>query len=91
VATFTINITKEHPWHNAAKALDGPPQQFYYDTTGDENVAPDDALSIINHLNAFGPDFEPEPPSWPSQTSSLDELIDLLAMDQTASSKRRTR
>ncbi|HMC10688.1 MAG TPA: dockerin type I domain-containing protein, partial [Pirellulaceae bacterium] len=48
--TFTINITKAHVWHNAAKRLDvtGP--------TGlpDGHVVAGDALEIINFINAFG-------------------------------------
>src|SRR5262249_49592205 len=41
--TFTIEVTKTHPWFNAAKALD-------VDNSG--HVAPLDALLIINYLNA---------------------------------------
>jgi hypothetical protein len=44
--TFNINVAKPHPWQNAAKHMD---------VTGDGHVFADDALEIINYLNAFGP------------------------------------
>jgi hypothetical protein len=41
--TFTIHVDKPHPLHNAALACDA---------TGDLHIAPDDALAIINYINA---------------------------------------
>jgi hypothetical protein len=43
--TFTIEITKSHPWSNVVSRLD---------VTGDGFITPGDALAVINHLNAFG-------------------------------------
>jgi len=43
--TFTINVAKAHVWHNASNPLD---------VNGDEHIFPNDALKIINFLNAFG-------------------------------------
>jgi hypothetical protein len=53
--TFSIVITKEHVWHNAANGLD---------VTGagglpDGHVVAGDALEIINFINAF--DSQPVP------------------------------
>jgi hypothetical protein len=50
VYTQTIVIDKPHPWHNELTALD---------VTGngakpDGHIAPNDALAIINYINAFG-------------------------------------
>jgi hypothetical protein len=42
--TFAITIVKPHPWHNAANPLD---------VDGDGQVAPADALAVINLLNAI--------------------------------------
>jgi hypothetical protein len=44
-ATITITINKLHPWHNTVNACD---------VTGDMHVAPNDALEVINFINAFG-------------------------------------
>jgi hypothetical protein len=41
---FSITITKPHPWHNTARPLD---------VTGDGFIAANDALAIINYINAF--------------------------------------
>jgi hypothetical protein len=48
---FNITITKPHPWHNAASRLDvtGRP-----DGSPDGHVVAEDALAIINYINAFG-------------------------------------
>jgi len=43
--TFKINIAKAHPGHNAVLALD---------VNGDGGISPNDALLIINQINAFG-------------------------------------
>jgi ELWxxDGT repeat protein len=43
--TFTINVAKAHVWHNASNALD---------VNGDGHIFPNDALKIINFINAFG-------------------------------------
>lgn len=43
--TFSIVLTKPHPWLNAARPLD---------VTADGHVVPGDALAIINQINAFG-------------------------------------
>jgi hypothetical protein len=43
--TFTIHVTKPHRWHNAAIA---------FDVNDDRQVAPNDALEVINYLNSFG-------------------------------------
>ena len=43
--TFTINVVKAHPWHNAAMALD---------VTGDGHIVASDALAVINFVNSFG-------------------------------------
>jgi len=43
--TLTISIGGPHPWHNALNA---------FDVDGDGAMAPGDALSIINCINAFG-------------------------------------
>jgi hypothetical protein len=47
---FSINISKPHPWHNAASRLDvtGRP-----DGSPDGHVVAEDALAIINYINAF--------------------------------------
>jgi hypothetical protein len=42
--TFTITLTKLHPWHNAKNV---------FDIDGDMHVAPIDTLEIINYINAF--------------------------------------
>jgi len=42
---FNISVSKAHPWHNAANALD---------VTDDGHVVPVDALVVINFINAFG-------------------------------------
>src|SRR5207253_708621 len=49
--TFSITITKPHLWHNAINGLD---------VTLDGHVAPNDALAIINYLNAFGSQVVPQ-------------------------------
>jgi hypothetical protein len=59
--TFNITITKPHPWHNTAKALD---------VTGDTFIAANDALAIINYINAF--DSTPVPPNAPFGPNYLD-------------------
>jgi hypothetical protein len=41
---FQITITKPHPWHNVLLPLD---------VTGDGHIAPNDALEVINYINAF--------------------------------------
>jgi hypothetical protein len=38
-----------------ATAMPGPP---CYDVTADNNIAPNDALAVINDINAFGADGE---------------------------------
>ena len=43
--TFTISVAKAHPWHNAANRLD---------INSDGHIAPVDALTVINFINAFG-------------------------------------
>ena len=43
--TFTIDITKTHPDHNAVMAEDA---------SGDGSVAPGDALDVINFINKYG-------------------------------------
>ena len=43
--TFTITITKPHPWHNVIKAMD---------VDGDGDVVAGDALAVIDLINAFG-------------------------------------
>jgi hypothetical protein len=43
--TLTINVAKAHVGHNAIISTD---------VTGDGHTAPDDAVAIINYLNAFG-------------------------------------
>jgi hypothetical protein len=48
--TFTINVAKAHAWHNASNGLD---------VTADRHVAPNDALSVIDFLNAFGSQHVP--------------------------------
>jgi hypothetical protein len=45
VQTFSINVGKLRPAHNEVLAAD---------VTGDGMVAPDDAVAIINFINAFG-------------------------------------
>lgn len=45
VQTQSIEIDKPHPWYNAARPLDA---------TDDSHVVAQDALVIINYLNAFG-------------------------------------
>jgi len=55
--TFNITVTKPHPWHNTLNRLD---------VTGDGHVFPNDALAVINHLNAFGSGpIPPNPPFGP--------------------------
>jgi hypothetical protein len=48
--TFDITITKPHPKHNTALALD---------VTNDSFRVPEDALAVINFINAFGPTVVP--------------------------------
>jgi hypothetical protein len=43
--TFQIEIKKARIWHNAANELD---------VNGDTKIAPNDALDVINSINAFG-------------------------------------
>ena len=43
--TFTIDIAKAHVWHNAANR---------FDVLGEGAVAPNDALAVIDFINAFG-------------------------------------
>jgi ELWxxDGT repeat protein len=43
--SFTINVTKPHAWYNTVKPLD---------VNNDHHVFPNDALAIINYINAFG-------------------------------------
>ena len=67
---------------------------MFYDTTGDNNIAPDDVLKIINYINAFGSGGEGEASEgsrFGVQGSGirgdgesgrlLVEVIELLAMD----------
>jgi hypothetical protein len=48
--TFSIEITKPHPWHNVLQHLDvtGP------NGIPDGVVLPGDALAVINYINGFG-------------------------------------
>jgi hypothetical protein len=39
-----------HPWHDASRPLDA---------TNDAHIAPNDALAVINYINAFGPGAVP--------------------------------
>lgn len=48
--TFTINIVKEHPWHNVGQRTD---------VDGDGEATPSDVLAIINYINAGLPDTVP--------------------------------
>jgi hypothetical protein len=48
--TFTINVAKAHVWHNASNGLD---------VTADGHIAPNDALLVINFINAFGSQHVP--------------------------------
>ena len=59
--TFSITITKPRPWHNTAEPLD---------VTGDTFIAANDALAIINYINAF--DAGEVPPTAPLVPSYLD-------------------
>jgi CSLREA domain-containing protein len=49
--TFTIQVTKARVWHNAATSAD---------VTGDNTVAGDDVLTIINYINAAKPETVPQ-------------------------------
>jgi ELWxxDGT repeat protein len=56
--TFTISVAKARPWHNAINRLD---------VNGDTHIFPNDALLVINFINAFGTpkvpaDAGPDPP-----------------------------
>jgi hypothetical protein len=53
--TFTITVTKIHPWHNAAGALD---------VSLDGHVAPEDALAVIDFINASGAGPVPIVSTW---------------------------
>jgi hypothetical protein len=75
----------------------------FLDTTHDNNVAPDDVLSVINAINAINsePGGEGESPAnekrayastdqlSSSPAYSFDELIGLLALDIDSQTKRR--
>jgi hypothetical protein len=61
VQTFHITITKPHPWHNTANGLD---------VSGDNFIAANDALAVINYINAF--DSGPVPANAPFGPSYFD-------------------
>jgi len=48
--TFTINVAKAHVWHNASNGLD---------VIANGHITPNDALSVINFINAFGSQHVP--------------------------------
>jgi hypothetical protein len=52
-----------------------PPGEPFVDSNGDNDLAPDDALEIINYLNSLGPELEEEPPS--SETAVLEASSDI--------------
>jgi len=49
-----FNIDKPHPWRNAIQNLD---------VTGDHHVAADDAVGVINYIDAFGSGLLPARPT----------------------------
>src|SRR5439155_18364258 len=49
--TFHITVTKPLIWHNAKVVRSAVPG---LDVTDDGHIAPDDAVAIINYINAFG-------------------------------------
>jgi hypothetical protein len=49
--TFNIDVNYDHPWHNRVIALD---------VDGDTHIAPNDAIGIINFINAFGSQAVPK-------------------------------
>src|SRR5206468_6874404 len=42
---------KLHVWHNAIQSLD---------VTGDEHIAPDDVVAVVDFINAFGSQAVPQ-------------------------------
>ena len=58
--TFTITITKPHPWQNTDSPLD---------VNDDGDVTPLDALIVFNYLNGAGPG--PVPPGLASARHSM--------------------
>jgi hypothetical protein len=53
-ATFTIEVTKPHRWHNSRlpHGPPGVPGRGAMDVDDDENITPTDFLLIVNYLNA---------------------------------------
>jgi hypothetical protein len=51
--TFTIDISKPHPWHNRAPLA--APKIGSLDVDGDGSISPIDAVLVINYLNARRP------------------------------------
>jgi hypothetical protein len=65
MAAIIDTASEAHPWHNVGNA---------YDVDGDGEVAPGDALTIINYLNTVG--SGPVPETGPTVAPYLDTTAD---------------